>query len=308
MTRPHPLSSDREWLKMKGMTPNQPTLAVLGLGTMGRAIAQTAHRAGLAVVVWNRGPAATKAFEGTDVEVAPSVPDAAARADVVITMVTNAAAVRSIATEQGLIDALRPQAVWAQMSTIGLEGTMELATMVAEQNAQAFFVDAPVSGSKVPAEKGTLLVFASGPDAAQPLVDPVFSAIGQRTIWLGAVGNGSRMKLVNNVLLAFTAEGVANSLGLAHRLGLPIDSVVDAFDGGPLISAWESGKLRRIENADYSPEFALELALKDVHLALAEGGADQFKVLGALAAEWDGIAGRGLGPMDVTVVTQALGG
>jgi 3-hydroxyisobutyrate dehydrogenase len=194
------------------------------------------------------------------------------------------------------------------MSTIGLEGTMELATLVKDRRPEALFVDAPVSGSKVPAENGTLLVFASGPDAAQPLVDPVFSAIGQRTIWLGAAGNGSRMKLVNNVLLAFTAEGVANSLALAHHLGLPTASVVDAFDGGPLISPWESGKLRRIERADYSPEFALELALKDVHLALAEGGADQFKVLGALAAEWDEIAGRGLGPMDVTVVTQALGG
>jgi 3-hydroxyisobutyrate dehydrogenase len=292
----------------EAMTPDKPKLAVLGLGTMGTAIAQTAHRAGLPLVVWNRDPAAAKSFEGTDVEVAPSVADAAAQADVVITMVTNAAAVRSIATEQGLIDALRPRAVWAQMSTIGLEGTMELATLLADRKSEALFVDAPVSGSKVPAENGTLLVFASGPDAAQPLVDPVFSAIGQRTIWLGAVGNGSRMKLVNNVLLAFTAEGVANALALAHRLGLPEASVVDAFDGGPLISPWESGKLRRIEHADYSPEFALELALKDVHLALAEGGADRFKVLGALAAEWDEIAGRGLGPMDVTVVTQALGG
>ncbi len=290
------------------MTTDTPKLAVLGLGTMGTAIAQTAQKAGIPLVVWNRDPAATEAFGGTDAEVAPSVADAAAKADVVITMVTNAAAVRSIATEQGLIESLRPQAVWAQMSTIGLEGTMELATLVKDRRPEALFVDAPVSGSKVPAENGTLLVFASGPDAAQPLVDPVFSAIGQRTIWLGAAGNGSRMKLVNNVLLAFTAEGVANSLALAHRLGLPIASVVDAFDGGPLISAWESGKFRRIQTDDYSPEFALELALKDVHLALAEGGADQFKVLAALAAEWDDIAGRGLGPMDVTVVTQALGG
>jgi 3-hydroxyisobutyrate dehydrogenase len=294
--------------KDEAMTPDKPKLAVLGLGTMGTAIAQTAHKAGLPLVVWNREPAAAEVFKGTDVEVAPSVPDAAAAADVVITMVTNAEAVRSIATEQGLIEALRPQAVWAQMSTIGLEGTMELATLVKDRRPEALFVDAPVSGSKVPAENGTLLVFASGPDAAQPLVDPVFSAIGQRTIWLGAAGNGSRMKLVNNVLLAFTAEGVANSLALAHRLGLPTASVVGAFDGGPLISPWESGKLRRIENDDYSPEFALALALKDVHLALDEGGADQFKVLGALAAEWDEIAGRGLGPMDVTVVTQALGG
>jgi 3-hydroxyisobutyrate dehydrogenase-like beta-hydroxyacid dehydrogenase len=95
-------------------------------------------------------------------------------------------------------------------------------------------------------------------------------------------------------------------LALANRLGLQVGSVVDAFDGGPLISAWESGKLRRIQEDNFSPEFALELALKDVHLALAEGGAERFKVLGALAKEWDEIVDRGLGSMDLTVVTQAL--
>ena len=80
------------------------------------------------------------------------------------------------------------------------------------------------------------------------------------------------MKLVNNVLLAFTAEGVANPLALAHRLGLELITVVEAFDGGPLISAWESGKLHRIAEGNYSAEFALALALKDVHLALSVEG------------------------------------
>jgi 3-hydroxyisobutyrate dehydrogenase len=289
------------------MTDQKPKLAVLGLGTMGTAMGQTAHRAGIPLVVWNREPAAAKAFSETDVEVAGSVAEAAASADVVITMVTNADAVKSIATEQGLLKALRPGAVWAQMSTIGLEGTEQISSLFEAQRSDAFFIDAPVSGSKVPAEKGSLLIFASGPDGARPLVQPVFDALGQRTIWLGPAGNGSRMKLVNNVLLAFTAEGVANSLALASRLGLPTSTVVEAFDGGPLISAWESGKLQRIQQGNYTPEFALALALKDVHLALADGGPDRFKVLAALAAEWDDMVDRGLGSEDVTVVTQALG-
>ncbi len=290
------------------MTDYQPKLAVLGLGTMGRAMARTAHRAGLPLVVWNRNPAAADAFSEMGVDVAPSVADAAAGADVIITMVTNAEAVRSIATEQGLVKALRPGAVWAQMSTIGIEATQHVSALLASQRPDALFVDAPVSGSKVPAENGRLLIFASGPDEARPLVQPVFDAIGQRTIWLGPCGNGSRMKLVNNVLLAFTAEGLANSLALAHRLGLQTSSVVEAFDGGPLVSAWESGKLRRIAQSDYSAEFALALALKDVHLALASGGPERFKVLSALATEWEEIVDRGLGLEDVTVVTHALGG
>ncbi len=194
------------------------------------------------------------------------------------------------------------------MSTIGVDATEQLSELMTARRPDALFVDAPVSGSKVPAEKGTLLIFASGPDEARPLVQPVFDTIGQRTIWLGPAGNGSRMKLVNNVLLAFTAEGVANALALAHRLGLEVPAVVDAFDGGPLISPWESAKLRRIAEGNYSAEFALALALKDVHLALAEGGPQRFKVLAALATEWDEIVERGLGAEDVTVVTQALSG
>lgn len=292
----------------EGMADDSPKLAVVGLGTMGSAMAQTAHRSGIPLVVWNREVKATQPFTEAGVEVAGSVAEAAAGADVVVTMLTNGEAVRSVAFEQGLVEDLRPGAVWAQMSTIGLQATEEIAARLETQRPDVLFVDAPVSGSKVPAENGTLLIFASGRDEARPLVQPVFDALGQRTIWLGPAGNGSRMKLVNNVLLAFTAEGIANSLALAQRLGLRPADVADAFDGGPLISAWESGKLRRIQEGNFSPEFALELALKDVHLALADGGSDQLQVLAALAAEWDEIVERGFGQMDVTVVTQVLGG
>ena len=290
------------------MTDAKPTLAVLGLGTMGRAMAQTAHRAGLPLVVWNRTSPATEEFSELGVQVAQSVRDAVAGADVVITMVTNAEAVQSIAVQEGLVENLRPGAVWAQMSTIGVEGTEEAQRLLNDKRPDALFVDAPVSGSKVPAQNGTLLIFASGPDEAQSLVQPVFDAIGQRTLWLGPAGNGSRMKLVNNVLLAFTAEGVANSLALAHHLGLETSTVVGAFDGGPLISPWETGKLRRIADGNYSAEFALSLALKDVHLALTDAGPDRFKVLAALASEWDQIVDNGFGDQDITVVTQALSG
>ena len=203
------------------MMDQKPKLAVLGLGTMGRAMALTAHRSGVPLVVWNRDPAATEAFAEMGVEVAGSVAEAAEGADVIVTMVTNADAVRSIANEQGLVEALRPGAAWAQMSTIGVEATEQVSALLATRRPDALFVDAPVSGSKIPAENGTLLIFASGPDEARPRVQPVFDAIGQRTIWLGPSGNGSRMKLVNNVLLAFTAEGVANFLGARAPVGTP---------------------------------------------------------------------------------------
>jgi 3-hydroxyisobutyrate dehydrogenase len=288
------------------MTPQAPRLAVLGLGTMGGAMAGNALRSGIPTVVWNREPRAADRLRDQGADVAPSAADAVRQADVTITMVTNAEAVTSIATQQGMLAALAEGAAWAQMSTIGIEGTERLASLVSRERPDVRLVDAPVSGSKVPAEQGKLEIFASGPDEARPTLAPVFDAIGQRTLWLGPVGFGSRMKLVNNTLLAFTAEGTANALGLAHRLGLDTASVIDAFDGGPLVSAWESGKFARIAKGDYSAEFALELALKDVRLALSAGGAERFTVLAALAEEWGRIADSGLGGEDLTVVAQAL--
>jgi len=115
------------------------------------------------------------------------------------------------------------------------------------------------------------------------------------------------MKLVNNTLLAFGAEGVANSLALAHRLGLDTSRVLEAFEGGPLLSPWEAAKIRRIEDGDYSPEFPLRLALKDVNLALGETGPKPFAVLEALAREWQQIVDDGHGDEDVTVVARSLG-
>ena len=113
---------------------------------------------------------------------------------------------------------------------------------------------------------------------------------------------------MNNVLLAFTAEGVANSFALADHLGIDGNGSSTPLDGGPLVSQWESGKFQRIAKDDFSPEFPLGLALKDVDLALAEGDRDRFSVLAALSKEWTGIAEQGLGTEDITIVTKVLAG
>lgn len=288
------------------MADTGPRLAVLGLGTMGRAMAGSALRSGIPTVVWNRQPDAASPLADQGAEVATSVTDAVKGASMAITMVTDAEAVVSIADEQGMLEALPTGAVWAQMSTIGVDGTAAINAMVEKQRPDVLFLDAPVSGSKVPAEQGKLVIFASGSEQARTIAEPVFDAIGQRTVWLGPVGMGSRMKLVNNTLLAFAAEGVANSLALARSLGIEVRTLRDTFEGGPLLSPWMAGKLARLENDDYSPEFPLALALKDVHLALERAGPERFTVLASLAREWEAIDGQGLGDQDVTVVTRSL--
>jgi 3-hydroxyisobutyrate dehydrogenase len=288
------------------MADRRPKLAVLGLGTMGRAMAASALRQGLPTIVWNRNPEAARGLVEQGAQVETSVADAVRGADVVITMVTDAAAVGSIAVDLGMLQALPTGAVWAQMSTIGVDGTATIDSIVESRRPDVLFLDAPVSGSKVPAEEGRLTIFASGSERARPVVDPVFEAVGQRTVWLGPVGMGTRMKLVNNTLLAFSAEGVANALALARRLGLDVRSVADTVAGGPLVSPWMSGKLARMEEGDYSPEFPLDLALKDVRLALAEADPQRFAVLSSLAREWAMVVEAGFGGQDVTVVSRTL--
>src|SRR5579862_556901 len=166
------------------MAKGATSLAVLGLGTMGQGMATSALRAGISTVVWDRNPEVARPFTERGATVASTAAAAVQAVDVVITMVTDAKAVMAIATDLGMLEALPRGAVWAQMSTIGVEATEAIASTVNSERPDISFLDAPVAGSKVPAEQGKLTIFASGPEAARPKVDPVFAAVGERTVWL----------------------------------------------------------------------------------------------------------------------------
>jgi 3-hydroxyisobutyrate dehydrogenase len=289
------------------MTPAPERIAFVGVGAMGHGMADSALRAGLPTVVWNREPGTTDDLAARGAEVADSAAKAARRATIVVTMVTNADAVVSIARDQGMLAALAPGAIWVQMSTIGVAGIDRVAELVAAERPDITLLDAPVSGSKDPAEQGQLTIFASGPEDVHGRVAPLFDALGQRTIWVGPVGTGSRLKVVNNTWLAFAAEALDASIALAGRLGLETETVVDALGGGPLVSPWQAAKLQRIARGDYSAQFALSLALKDVRLAFEAAGDDRFAALGCLADEWQQVVDQGLGDQDLTIVARALG-
>jgi 3-hydroxyisobutyrate dehydrogenase len=282
-----------------------PTVAVLGLGTMGHAMAVNSLRAGIPTIVWNRSREPARDLTVPGARTAATAGEAVARADLVVTMVTDLDAVLDLAVGQGMLDAMAPGAIWLQMSTIGL-GIDRVAQIVAERRPDVTLVDAPVSGSKGPAEAGTLTIFVSGPEDAMTRAAPFFDAIGGRSVWVGPTGQGSRIKLVNNTMLALTAEGVAATVGLAHRLGVADETLLDALDDSPLLSRWAVAKLGRMTNDDYSAEFALALALKDVDLALDTLEADRFMVLRSLAQEWHQAAAHGFGGDDVTVVARLL--
>jgi 3-hydroxyisobutyrate dehydrogenase len=288
------------------MAGTREPVAVLGIGAMGHGMAASALRAGIPTIVWNRNLEAARDLAELGAEVAPTAADAARRAAIVVTMVTDADAVISVARDQGMLAALAPGAIWAQMSTIGVAGIDRVAALAGAERPDVMLLDAPVSGSKDPAERGELTIFASGPGEARARVTPLFDALGQRTVWVGQAGAGTRLKLVNNTWLAFATEAVATSVALAHLLGVETGTVVNALGGGPLVSAWQAAKLQRIARGEFSAQFALSLALKDVHLALEAAGDDRFAVLACLAGEWQQAVDQGLGEQDLTVVTRAL--
>jgi len=280
-------------------------VAVLGLGTMGQGMAHSLLRAGFGVDVWNRSPeaAARLAADGAVAHEDPA--DAVAQAGVVITMVADAAAVEDVAFGQGALAAARPSAVWAQMSTIGVDAIARLAARAARERPDVRFVDAPVSGTRAPAENGQLLILASGPEDARPVLDPVFDGLGQRTLWLGAAGAGSRLKLVMNTWLVTLVEGAAEILALADSLGVPRSSVLGFLGEGNLSSPVAQVKGRKMDTGNDSPDFSLQWALKDVDLAL-DATDRTLPVLEAIQRRWAALAEQGLGGLDLSAARRGL--
>ena len=158
---------------MPETTRTQETVALFGTGTMGHGMATSALRAGIPMIVWDVNHEQSRALAGIGAQVADTAVDAAARAGIAITMVPDADAVMSIATDQGMLDALPRDAIWVQMSTIGVAGIDRVGALVKSRRPDVTLLDAPVSGSKEPAEQGQLTIFASGPDDARLRVAPL---------------------------------------------------------------------------------------------------------------------------------------
>jgi 3-hydroxyisobutyrate dehydrogenase len=279
--------------------------AVLGTGIMGSAMARNLAAAGLRTTVWDRSPGATAPLAQAGALVAASPGEAVRDADVVITMLPTAEVAGAVMFDGGAAQGLADGAVWAQMGTIGLAATADFGRRLAELRPGAMFVDAPVSGSKGPAQAGQLLILASGPPAAAAVLDPVFSVLGRRTVWLGEAGQGSAMKLAVNAYMSILIEGVAEAMELAGRLGIDAARLAECIEGGPLDAPIADAKLHKMQAGDFAPEFPLAWALKDVDLATAAAG--ELPLLDALSRQWHAAVDAGHGREDVSAARLALG-
>jgi 3-hydroxyisobutyrate dehydrogenase len=249
------------------------TVAVLGTGVMGGPMARNIARAGLAVRAWNRTIDRARDLEGDGATVVERPEDAVDGADVALTMLADAPATLDVA--EAILPALGPDAIWLQAGTVGIEPT-ERCIERAGANGTAF-VDAPVLGTAKPAQDGALTVLASGPDDAIERCEPLFRAIGQRTVRVGPAGRGTRLKLAVNAWVLALTQGTAEAVALGKGLGVDLEQMLEALDGSPTDSPYFRMKSKLMADGEYPASFTLRLAAKDAALmaeAAAQAGVD----------------------------------
>lgn len=201
---------------------------------MGSGMARNITRAGIGVRVWNRTREKAEPLAEDGAEVLGSPAQAAEGADVVVTMLADVQAV--LEAVESALPGVGDDVIWLQMSTIGEQGTERCAQFAREHGLA--FIDAPVLGTTQPAQQGKLVVLASGPEELRDRVQPVLDAVGQRTMWVGPAGSGSRLKLATNIWVLTVTEGVAEAIAFTEGMGLDPALLIEAISGGPLDSPY----------------------------------------------------------------------
>jgi 3-hydroxyisobutyrate dehydrogenase len=273
-------------------------IAVLGTGTMGAPIAENVAKAGHDVVVWNRTREKAEAVEGATVAETPA--DAVQGADAVLTILTDGTAVEETVRD---IDSLP---LWIQSSTVGIDATETLIELARQRGAT--YVDAPVIGTKEPAERGELVVLAAGPRDVRPQADEIFDAIGSKTIWLDEPGEASRLKLVVNAWLLALVNGLAESLALARALGLDPQVFLDTIKGGGTDTPYAQLKGKAMLAEEFPPSFPLRVARKDANLVLEAAREAGLTLPGidAIAGQFERAVNLGHGDEDMAAVYEAV--
>ncbi|HEX2810982.1 MAG TPA: NAD(P)-dependent oxidoreductase [Kineosporiaceae bacterium] len=282
---------------------DRETVALLGVGTMGAGMARNLAASGFSLRLWNRSPCKAEALQSDTVTAAENPAAAVAGAGIVITMLWDADSVADVIGEAA--PGLAAGTIWIQTSTVGIDGTARLADLAAKHGV--ILVDAPVLGTRKPAEDGTLVVLASGPDDVHDRCAPVFDAIGSRTVWLGPAGQGSRVKLVANAWVLVVLDGVAECLTLANALGLDPALFFEAIRGGAMDAPYVGLKGRAMLAGDFTPSFSLAGAAKDADLILAAAdaaGAD-VGVLERIGEYFGQAVDAGYGDLDMSAVYLA---
>ncbi len=278
-----------------------PVVRVLGTATMGAGMVRSLRRADLPVRTWNRDPGKARALTDTGADAFDSAAEAAAGADVVLTMLLDADAVLDVIRQAS------PAAgtVWLQTSTVGLEGADR--TIAVARELDLVLVDCPVLGTKQPAEEGALVLLASGPEEVRPRLAPVLDALGSKTLWLGEAGAGTRLKLVVNNWIVGLVGVLAETVAFARGIGVEPERFLETIEGGPLGLPYARIKGNMIEG-EFPTSFSL--TRKDAGLVLEAADAQGLRlaITEAVAARFDEALEAGHGDEDLAAVYRVAEG
>lgn len=249
------------------MTDNSPALpvAVLGTGIIGAAVARNLARKGFAVRAWNRSAEKAQALATDGVTPFENAADAVRGATIILTVLKDgpAAAEAMNAALPGITEG----AIWLQLSTVGVEAMDGLSGFAAANGLVLY--DAPVQGTRQPAEQGKLVILASGPQDKRETAQSVFDAIGQKTLWVSdTAGVSSRLKLALNAYVFALTHGTAETLAIARALGVDPALVIEAVTGGSLDSGYFQGKGAAMLKGDFVTSFSVENGVKDARLVV----------------------------------------
>ncbi|MER5936342.1 NAD(P)-dependent oxidoreductase [Streptomyces sp. NPDC001928] len=247
------------------------TVSVLGTGIMGAAMARNLVRAGHSVRAWNRTRAKAEPLTADGASVTDTPAEAVEGADVVLTMLYDGPATLDVMREAA--PALRSGAVWMQSTTAGIEAVPDLAAFAREHGL--VFYDAPVLGTRQPAEAGQLTVLAAGPVEGRETVTQVFDAVGARTVWTGedgGAGTATRLKLVANSWVLAVTNAAGEVLALSKALDVDPQRFFEVIDGGALDMGYLRVKTGLVLNDALTPAaFAVTTAAKDARLIVEAG-------------------------------------
>ena len=240
----------------------KPKVGFMGLGIMGSAMAANVHRAGFPLMVFNRTAAKAETWAKEGVGVASSPNTLAHATDILILMVTGPEAIENLLWgEGGAFSALNNKKTLINMSSVSPRFTQELAQRLAPTGVR--FLDAPVSGTKKPAEEGTILILAGGDPALVAEVEPVLLAMGKKVVRCGEVGQGSMMKMFVNLLLGVMMEGFAEALNFGRLGGLEFEAMLDTVFSGAMNNPMFQVKAPLIKEKHYPPAFPMKHLAKD---------------------------------------------
>lgn len=250
------------------------TVGFLGLGIMGSRMAKNLAAKGFSVVVWNRSRKTADALAGPNIAVAPTPKSLAKAVDAFCTCVADPAALREVALgPEGLFAGAKPGQLFIDFSTVSVDLAKGLAAECAARGVE--FIDAPVTGSKGGAEKGTLVIMCGASPAALEKARPIFSAVGEKVIHCGGVGAGTQVKLAGNVLIAAMLQAFCEGLLLTSKAGVDPWKLLEVVQASGFRSPYFEFKGQALKARDFSTHFSIDLMHKDLTLFLESAAAEK---------------------------------